>query len=213
MATKIEKQGPGVPLQVQCGNCVHFRRIAAFKDVCVKLGIKEFAPPCTKFVADFHQFSRNAEFAKFLAATPDDQLQPLLALINAEVTTRHSKFRYGMAIYVRLFGDDYISNYVKCYVMMAKGRYVYVELPAQENYYGVFLKKSVFTEAQFLKKLKLLASNNKLRDPKFKQYSSWQPKEPRDLRSINDIPPINDVIKNVKRDKITMSWSVNDQLT
>ena len=204
---KIET-GNGPQLLVTCGGCVHFNKMRhpQLPKVCKEEGIREYAKPCEKFQVNWQLFNADKQFSDIVHSISNDDLPLIVALLNAEISTRIAKYHYNMVVYVRLFGEDYISNYFKCNVICAKGRYVYVQ-GAKSKYYGVFLKKSVLTEKQFLTKIKELALAKKYRDPKLESYTDWKPAK-RGIVTIKDVPHVDQVYK--REEKQLMTWTTND---
>jgi hypothetical protein len=199
MPAIIKNEGP--QLLVTCGECIHFKVIPQFSSVCEKLGIRDYAKPCSKFLLNWKDIQFNEEFTKVLKNTETTHLSKMVALVNAEISTRRAKFAYGMVVYVRMFGDDFISNYAKCYVICAQGRYVYVQ-SAKDQYYGAFLKASVYKEKPFITKITQLAKARKYTDPKLKTYTQTKLPKASATTKIKDIPSIDDVIKPKKVDMV-----------
>jgi hypothetical protein len=203
---KIEKTLKGPVLLVNCGDCVHFNKFRhpQLPRVCSEDGVRDYAKPCEKFQVNWQHFNYSETFTKILKEVVTEDLPRIAALINAEIATRTAKYYYGMPVYVRLFGEDFISNYARCNVITAQGRYVYVQ-GMKTKYYGMFVKKSVFSEKQFIAKLKQLALNKRYTDPKLKTFTDWKPAK-RGTMDIKDIPVVDDVIEY----KNSMVFTVND---
>lgn len=194
-----------VTLDVTCQHCLHFKEIKIYKDVCEALGVKTFSPTCRNFMLNWKDIDPGAykRLQKMLERVSTENLPIVAALINNEIKTRKGKFSFGMPVYVRLFGDDFFSNYAKCWVIFKSGRYVYVK-GTNNKFAGVFLRSSVLTEKKFIEKGTKLIKEGKLRDPKFSEYTQLKIKK----FTLDNIPSIDSFVENRKSKANFGSFSI-----
>ena len=203
--TEIPKTGVIIPLDVRCGHCYHFdkQRAERYPDICSRLGILKIGRPCVAFMANVNTLSlkneENHSFAAILEKIPTTRLAAYAALINQERTTRRRGYKLGQVVYVKLLPDDYLSNYAKAWVLLAKKNTVIVQ--GQKGFRGSFLQTSVLTEAQFTKKRQALIARKRINDPNYKKYMTAlaikiEPKELKDY-----VPPTIDDLNVVRPPK------------
>jgi hypothetical protein len=123
MSEKTEKRMTKISIKeaMKCGQCLHFKQTAHknFDAPCQKNGVRAFAiaPPC--YTPDYTKaFDNTDEFvqlsALFASKTPE-QKKILLGMLRA--TPKGRKLKMGTCLYLNLRGREYISNYVRCYVV------------------------------------------------------------------------------------------------
>jgi hypothetical protein len=183
-----------------CGTCVHFKSIPAFAEVCSKMGIGHYHAICEKYLfnwklIDVHNKEQRVFLSK-ISNLPVEQLVLIADLLRAEKLTRGKGFKFKEPVYIKLFGDDYLSNYAKAWVIMAAGAYIYVQ-GKNSSYYGAFLKKSVIKEARFINIAAKLIDNNRLVDPKIKDYTKLKVKP----KSLEDVPSIDALVSSTNSAK------------
>jgi hypothetical protein len=198
------KQGVIVPLDVRCGQCYHFakERATRYSDVCSKLGVLPLGRPCVAYLANVNSMSLHTDegktFAEILDKIPTSKLTAFAALINQERTTRRFGFRHGQQVYVRIFPDEYISNYVKVWIMLVSKNRVLVQ-GVKTDFRGSFLKTSILTQEQFEVKRKALRARRRIIDPKINQYTTWRPKIVPKAVAEYEPPTIDNVPKDMRR--------------
>lgn len=187
-------------IKAKCGECRYFANTPhkAYKKVCMKLGVIEKAKPCKRFSPDVSLLNFNDEKQQFMlsdimANTSTARLALLAAVINREARTRRHGFHFGEVIYIRAFGDDYVSNYRKGRVINADSEYVYIS--GNRNFVAQVYHDSVIKHAQWkLKKVKLTKAG-KVRDPRYKSYTQLVPehiaKLKRDMEDAYQPPTID----------------------
>jgi hypothetical protein len=193
-----------------CGSCVHLNCIPAFAEVCSKMGIGPYHDICEKYQFNWKLIDLNNkeqfDLLDNISKLSTDQLLIVADLLRAEKLTRNRGFRFKEPVYVRLFGDNYLSNYAKGWVILAAKSYVYVQ-GTSSSYYGAFLRSSVIKEIKFIKLANQLILEKKINDPKMKDYTKIKHK----VKNIGDIPTIDKLLSEevAKMPKQSMSFSSN----
>ena len=164
---------PATKTQSICGTCIHYSYMPQYKDVCSKIGVGEFHAICDHYQLNFKLVdAKNKEqqsVLKKIKNLDDKQLMIVADLLRAEKLTRSRGFVYGQPVYIHLFGDKYLSNYAKGWVIMCAKGNVYVQGKAS-GFSGMFKRKSIIKEPQFIKLCKVLAETGKLKDPNYSKY-------------------------------------------
>lgn len=164
-------------LHVRCRNCLFFKKAAYFRAPCgsAEMGIKPYAKPCEHFTANHYSFDTviDRPLTDFLESLSHDRLGDLTALLNQEIRTRRHGFTLGQLVYIRLFQDEYLSNYCRASVIMANKDYVYVQgLDAKKKFRGMFRHESILNVKTFTLKKKSLVRRRRLVDPRLKEYTT-----------------------------------------
>lgn len=91
---------------------------------------------------------------------------PTSLIAYNEIKTRYNGFSLGEIFYIKIFQDDYLSNYAKVVVLASTKNYVYVQGYYKDKlFYCELYPSSLLTESQFLEKRKYLIDNNLIEDP------------------------------------------------
>lgn len=188
-------------LGVRCKSCLFFKHAATFKLPCSEMDVKSFARPCSRFTANHYAFDfldgGHQQIAELMARLKDSRIADLTALFNQELRTRKQGYRHGQIVYVRMFSDDYLSNYARAKVVLATKEYIYLQgfTKKSRSFRGSYLRKSVLTEEQFERKRRRLIKAGKLRDPALAQYTAWKPPVKRGKDPLKDyVVPTIDVL-------------------
>jgi len=200
------KQDAIIKLDVRCGNCYHFchQRAPRFSDVCEKIGILKIGRPCTSFLVDAHIFdlkqNEGRDLREFIGKLSSTKLALYAALLIQEKQTRRYGLRHGELVYIKIFPDDYLSNYFRAWVIMADKRRVFVQ-GTDKSFRGMFMPDSVLDIADFIKRRADLVKTKRLIDPNLNRYTEWRPRSKVDIKYepmvINGV--INDRV--IKKDK------------
>jgi hypothetical protein len=178
-------------IKTNCGGCRHFNRMAypEYGIVCEKKGILETAKPCVRFSPDPRQikFKNDADLvalAKALANVSKNKLPLLASLINKESRTRKQGWCFGEICYIRIFGEDYISNYRRSRIISADSQYVTIE--GKGGFTASLTKSSVLNARQWKKKKRELEAAGKITDPNYSKYIRLPTKAEREAAKILD---------------------------
>ncbi len=186
---------PATKTQSICGTCIHFNYIPQFKEVCSKLGIGEFHAICDRYQFNFKLIdAKNKKQQRVLnriATLDNEQLRIVADLLRAEKQTRSRGFSFGQPVYIHLFGDKYLSNFAKGWVIMVAKGNVYIQ-GHNSSFSGVFKRKSIIKEAQFVKICKTLAEANKLKDPNYNKYMKGPVPS---VKRVEDVPTIDKFVE------------------
>jgi hypothetical protein len=210
--TELPKQGVIIPLTVRCRDCFHFMRQKAsgYKDICSRMGILSSGRPCTKFMPDAKIFSLESDDGRdlrnFISSISATRLSLYASLLVNERVTRRQGFNFGEQIYVRLFREDYLSNYGKAWIIMATPQRVFAQ-GENDKFRGNFLRASVLDVEQFARKRKALISRQRLIDPNLQSYTRWRPKTKMDVGY--EPPVIDGILQESKTTKITKGLKLN----
>ena len=189
LSTNLERTN--LNISQKCGNCKHLKRIAhpAYEKVCTEHGMTADSKPCERFSADPTKISftrdRDAFRAeKFLTELSDDKLRLFASLLVEETKTRAKGFYFGMPVYLRVYGDDYLSNYQRAKVVSADAKWV--NLVSANGFTAMVLHRSVLTPAQWHKKKAWLEHNERLVDPKLHKYTKMSTAEEIRMKRLQD---------------------------
>lgn len=192
-----------------CGNCIHHRHIPQFKETCEKLGVGPYHKICEKFQFNWQLIQASKVSGTLLekvADIPDEDLLMMADFLRAERLTRRKGFKFMMPVYVRLFGDNFLSNYAKGWVITAAGRYVYIQ-GKESAYNGAFLKSSIIKEPKFIKIAADLVKQGKIIDPNTRNYTKIKAKN---LKGFEDVPTIDSFVARSKK-PLNMSFSYGER--
>lgn len=123
MSDTTEKKTTKISIQeaFKCGQCLHFKQTAHrnFERPCAELGTRSFAiaprcytPDYTKVIDNTDEFVQLS--ALFASKTPE-QKKILLGILRA--TPKGKRLKMGTCMFLNYRGREYISNYVRCYVV------------------------------------------------------------------------------------------------
>lgn len=173
----------------RCGNCKHLKRIAnpAYEKPCIDLGMTEISRPCHRFSCDptkiKFQGDRNIRNAiDLIQNLSPDKLLLMASMLIEESKTRRKGFFFGQTVYIRAFGDDYISNYRRMKVVSADRKYV--NLVAPDGSTAMVFHGSVITPAAWRKKKEQLTKTERLTDPRYKKYTQSPSRADMQLREV-----------------------------
>lgn len=174
-----------------CGECIHHKRMAypAYKKVCVELGIIEENKPCPAFSPNtdrvkFTESKHARNVARAISDFSPRELKNLAAILNQEERTRRYGFKLGQELYFLAFGGDYLSNYLKAYVVSADSTYVHLE--GEKGCLISLHHNSVLNKRKWERKQIQLLSANKQVDPNYKKYTQNMTKSEKNIKSIID---------------------------
>lgn len=201
---------PNLVVDVTCGSCLFFKRHAhsKYRGPCNTLGVQEISRPCKVFTPEPISFNFRSEkelrlLAKVLMKISKNHLRLLATMLLREHKTRAKGFKFGQPVWVKVFGGDYISNYRKAYIAHVERDKVYLTAGVNRNIDKVFTacvkKTSVLTKPQWLKKKSTLTTKGFIKDPNYKQYTSFIGNKPDPLNGY-EVPTIDtDFAKIEKR--------------
>ena len=194
--------GCALTINANCGMCRHFSRMAhpAFKEVCQKKGIIEVSKPCVRYQADprqlrFYEESHMVAFAEFLATVPTSKLPLLASIFNQEHRTRKRKYHFGEIIYIHAFGQEYISNYRRCRILVVERDLATVE--GEGNLIASVMLKSVLNAKQWKKRKAELQAAKRVKDPNYKRHFKVSTKIEKEIKKAIETltpPMLNDSI-------------------
>jgi len=204
-----------INVEVRCKDCYHYTHVRAgeFTDVCSKLGVLPIARPCKNFLVDFNSFlihkKIHQEFADCLDQIPTARLSAFAAFIQQEKTTRRYGFSYGEKVYIKIYPDEYLSNYVSACVIEGGKKRIFVQ-GLNQKFTGMFLPQSVLSGKDFSNRKKFLIERNLIRDPNLAKYTTWKmtPKVKLDYEP----PSIDDVMNTVKDKNIITARTPLDKI-
>lgn len=199
-----------ITASVKCGQCLYFNRLTnkAYKAPCQTLGVFPKSDPCLRFSADpsllpIKSDKKMRVFADLIQHFGKDSLQLLATVLNSATRTRAVGLHFGQVVYLRMFGDDYVSNYFRAYVVSARKDVGYAakhegriegtvvlsgSLAALSNvdddnrsakkkpWTGSVKLSSILTKDQWKKKLHELRMAGRNVDPKYKDHVTVKPK-------------------------------------
>ena len=172
-------------LHVNCGTCVHHKRLPLFANKpCSEHGVEEYAlaPECyktdtlglvedtpTDFIA---QLGRGM---KDLA--PETMLALAYTMATAAKLMRKTGLRFGQPVYFSL-GGDYLTHYFKGYVISANDDdtiNIAAKLnAAEENTLLRLMRESILTRGVWQQKVEMLVNSGRIRlDRTEKERRNW----------------------------------------
>lgn len=154
-----KKSDKKVSLGMQCGDCIHFEKVAKYEQPCAMLGVhrKSKAPDC--FSPDVFKL-RDVENPDLLGdigklfrkLTPKQSRILSFVLSKQGGALNRKKVKFGQPVYFCL-GSDYVSHYFKGYVVSADDESVYVvsklKPKAENNISASFPRDSIFTHREY----------------------------------------------------------------
>jgi len=178
-----------------CGDCEGLSRRALLREtdsspakLCKdsKLGHKESSLSCKSFSPDLFALNKDARIAlrqlsNLIKKFDPKGLRVVAAMLANEHRTRQNELRFGQIMYVRYrgyAGSDYVSNFLKAFVLDARDGYVRLmssdgemtltfEIPAS----GAFNGPVLYDAQSFRPLLRKMREQKKYNDPKGEQTS------------------------------------------
>lgn len=178
-----------------CGDCEGLSRRALLREtdtspakLCKdsKLGHKENSLSCKSFSPDLFALDKNARVAlrqlsSLIKKFDPKALRVVAAMLANEHRTRQNELRFGQIMYVRYrgyAGSDYVSNFLKAFVLDARDGYVRLmssdgemsltfEIPSS----GAFTGPVLYDAQSFRPLLRKMRQQKKFNDPKGEQTS------------------------------------------
>ena len=205
-----------IPLKVRCGDCIFFSKFEKFGEPCEKLGVLKRDKPCKYFSVDPFQIDFDTtqgivKLKNLLNRTENDDLKKFAAIINQHIDTRNMGLEFGEVVWVKLFQDDYLSNYFKAKVVQANKGIVYVHGIDGHTFTGTFQRPSVFTLREFREKRKELRSKKKITDPNFERYFVVKKSDTDKSKKEKSVP--EEVEQDKKQKKKSKKKSKRKELT
>lgn len=118
----IKKQTrASLPETFKCGECLHFAQSKhrSHEDVCKNLGVRTFgiAPSCftpdyTKVIGNTDEF---VQLAALIADKTPQQRKIMMGILRQQPTGK--KLKMGTQMFLNYRGRDYVSNYLRGYVV------------------------------------------------------------------------------------------------
>lgn len=200
----------GLTINTTCGTCKHLTHIPhpAYKEVCATKGIFDTNKPCKRYSVDTRQIPiKNNEdiiaLAALMARIPKKSLPLVAALANRESRTRRSGYVFGQIVFIRILGNDYISNYRRCRVTEANKDYVFLE--GADGFSAMVHHSSILTTEKWLEKKAHLKKLKKIVDPKYQEYFTAPSKAAKEANKILDSLTPPDLTVAMKGKKILLS--------
>jgi hypothetical protein len=160
----------------KCAECLHFKQSPhrTNKEVCSKLGVRQFAlaPKC--FTPDYTRIVQNSDELVMLSIlfgskTPQ-QRKIMLGMLRAKPTGK--KFRMGTKLYLKSSTREYISNYLCGYVVgYTSGNEIVIagspDLKSRGKMFFTYLRSEsgLITQKEWEIKFKELRAKGRISDP------------------------------------------------
>lgn len=157
-----------------CSECLHFKGIplAGHDKVCSSEGVRASRPAPSCFTPNVTQLTQSSDqFAQIVGITQGltrTQKRVLFGLLN----TKMRKIEFGVKVYFRAIGKDYLSNYLSGFVVTNTSRGGIVVMGDPDNkkrgrpYLAIFKStEDLLTESEFKAKKKKLVAAGRLNDP------------------------------------------------
>ena len=201
-----------------CKHCAFFQREGIYefdkdktreRTPCHNLGVQPNSKPCPNFSVNPYEFDFNevdgatALLSELFRGLDERKLPQFAAHLMELYKTRKKGFKFGETVYVRLFGDEYVSNYAAAKVIKVKEtierpwtgpsldpaiqrrrlrqKVLVVYAQGAGNLRMQLKAESVLREKEFAARLKIMQKAGRLIDPQYARYS------------INPIPPVEDL--------------------
>lgn len=170
-------QDKPVTIKVTCGDCIYFKHAAYYTDghkpqPCSVLGRSAKQTPCPAYQMNPYEIDFNNSavmtLSKLSMLTPPDKLSILAALIMQESLTRSKGYYFGQNVYVRIYPEDFISNWAVAKVLFANNKDVYVQ--GKRGFRALFKHESILSETRWVQHEKHLRSIGRLIDPQLQHY-------------------------------------------
>lgn len=161
-------------VNLTCGDCRHHGGIPApgQKSCCAVLGVIQEQTPClhfsvSPFVIDFGSDMYLRMISRIIRKLNRKKLNAVASLLLQEARTRRYGFNMGDVVYFKAYGDDFLSNYRKGYVVSADKHYVVISGRRGREFSCYISAPYVLRKAQWLEKQKELIAANRLVDPRY----------------------------------------------
>lgn len=191
-----------------CRHCLFFRKEGLYEDEkdkvrertpCKNLNVLPTSKPCPNFSVAPEEFNftdvedPTVLLAQLLSGLDEKRLPQFAAHLVELYKTRKKGYRFGETVYVRLFGDEYLSNYAAVKVVKAKEiteklyqtssldpqvgrqlvrqRRLVLYLQGHGNMRLRLYDTHVLREKEFAARIKDLQARKRLADPKYSTYT------------------------------------------
>lgn len=191
-----------------CRHCLFFRKEGFYEDdkdkvrertPCQNLNVLPTSKPCPNFSVAPEEFNfgdvedPTVLLAKLLTGLDEKRLPQFAAHLVELYKTRKKGYRFGETVYVKLFGDEYLSNYAAVKVVKAKEiteklyqtssldpqvgrqlvrqRRLVLYLQGHGNMRLRIYEDHVLREKEFAARVKDLQARQRLVDPKYTSYT------------------------------------------
>jgi hypothetical protein len=166
----------------------------SYKKPCVDFGITEDSKPCDKYSPNPSTVKLASEknvvkLANVITDLSDEDTLTLATILNQEARTRRQGFRFGQKVYFRIYGGEYLRNYVVARVVSADSKYVYLQ--GTDGYVASLHHQSVLSEKQWLRKEFELLKTNKINDPSRARYEKVPTKAQLELQKMEKPMPLD----------------------
>jgi hypothetical protein len=167
-----------VTVNVACRDCIFYKKEAHFSNgktnvPCVQLGRLPGQLPCPAFKINPYLIDFNGTdmltFANILSNLPANKLSQVAAVLLQEKTTRSNGFSFGQTVYVKVFPDDYISNWAVAKIIAVDTRWVYIQ--GKRGFRAKIQHTSVLREVEWAQHQAKLRSLGRFTDPKISDYT------------------------------------------
>lgn len=225
-----------------CRHCMHFLKEGLYEDErdrdrertpCKNLNVLPTSKPCPNFSVEPAEFNfgdvedPTELLSKLLVGLDEKRLPQFAAHLVEMYKTRKKGYRFGEIVYIRLFGDDYLSNYFAVRVVkvkeviekmyqtssldpqigkqMVRARRLVVYLQGRGNLRLRLYDNSVMREREMVAKRKELQSKGRLVDPRYDAHTHLP--LPDTLDDPAYLPPLAAVAKHTKKSRQTIKTS------
>lgn len=183
-------------IKMTCRECIHFKRMAypSYKKPCLELGITEESKPCENFAPNpanisFTESKRIRQAALVIQDLSDRERKLFAAILNQETRTRRYKFAFGEKVYFKLYGGNYLKNYVVAKVVWADSKHVHIQ--GVDGFVASLHHGSVLKQAQWSKLEFELIRDNKIYDPSRARYDRVPTKAQLEIQKIEKPLPLD----------------------
>lgn len=172
--SKVKATKAGFVKPFKCSECLHFNGIPlnGHDQVCSKEGVRAGRPAPNCFTPDVTQLTQSSDqFAQIVGITQGltrIQKRVLFGILNSKVR----KLEFGVKVYFRAIGKDYLSNYLSGFVVASTrgGGIVVMGDPDTKKrgkpYLAIFQDSDeLLTESEFRVRRKKLIAKGHLNDP------------------------------------------------
>jgi hypothetical protein len=183
-------------IKMTCRDCIHLKRMAypSYKKPCFDLGITEESKPCENFAPNpanisFTESKRIRQAALIIQELSERERKNLAVILNQETRTRRYKFTFGEKVYFKLYGGNYLKNYVAAKVVWADSKHVHIQ--GVDGYIASLHHNSVFRQAQWNKLEFELIRDNKIYDPSRARYDKVPTKAQLEMQKLEKPMPLD----------------------
>lgn len=173
MLKKTAEASTRTSLETKCGDCLHHQGVPHFDKPCAANGVKKFAKPCDAFFPNVPSLTRMEcdtikTIGDVLNNCDGSQSRVISVLLARGDWFRKAKVQFGQMV-VFCMGTDYLSNYVRGYVIgvTRDGEEVFISsslenLNGKKNAMIRLMRDSVLTLDEFESRRKQLIRNNQV---------------------------------------------------